>query len=54
MTAGGETAMTAAVEIRDLTRRFGPVTAVDHLTLTIPRGNCSGWSVRTAAGKPRP
>ena len=51
MTAGGETAMSPAVEIRDLTRRFGPVTAVDHLTLTIPRGELFGLVGPDGGGK---
>jgi len=42
------------IEIRALTRRFGPVTAVDHLTLTIRAGSCSAWSVPTAPERPRP
>ena len=51
MTAGGETAMSPAVEIRDLTRRFGPVTAVDRLTLTIPRGELFGLVGPDGGGK---
>ncbi|MBP2671325.1 MAG: transporter ATP-binding protein [candidate division NC10 bacterium] len=51
MTAAGPTAITAAIEIRDLTRRFGPVTAVDHLTLTIPRGELFGLVGPDGGGK---
>jgi ABC-2 type transport system ATP-binding protein len=39
------------IEIRALTRRFGPVTAVDHLTLTIPRGELFGLVGPDGAGK---
>jgi ABC-2 type transport system ATP-binding protein len=39
------------IEVRGLTRRFGPVTAVDHLTLTIPRGELFGLVGPDGAGK---
>ena len=39
------------IEIRALTRRFGPVTAVDRLTLTIPRGELFGLVGPDGAGK---
>ena len=51
MKTGDATAIEAAVEIRDLTRRFGPVTAVDHLTFTIPRGELFGLVGPDGGGK---
>lgn len=41
----------AAIEIRELTRRFGAVTAVDRLTLRIPRGELFGLVGPDGAGK---
>ena len=43
--------MDAIIETRDLTRRFGPITAVDHLNLTIPRGEIFGLVGPDGAGK---
>jgi ABC-2 type transport system ATP-binding protein len=51
MTTGDRTTVTAAVEIRELTRRFGPVTAVDRLSLTIPRGELFGLVGPDGGGK---
>jgi ABC-2 type transport system ATP-binding protein len=43
--------MEPMIETRDLTRRFGAVTAVDHLTLTVPRGEIFGLVGPDGAGK---
>jgi ABC-2 type transport system ATP-binding protein len=40
-----------AVEIRELTKRFGAVTAVDRLSLTIPRGELFGLVGPDGGGK---
>jgi len=40
-----------AVQTSDLTRRFGPVTAVDSLSLAIPRGIVFGFLGPNGAGK---
>ena len=45
------TAHGPAIEIRDLTRRFGSITAVDRLTLTIPRGELFGLVGPDGGGK---
>src|ERR1039457_1414140 len=39
------------IEIRDLTRRFGALTAVDHLNLTVSRGEIFGLVGPDGAGK---
>jgi len=39
------------LELRDLTRRFGTVTAVDHVNLAIPEGQMVGIIGRSGAGK---
>lgn len=39
------------IEVRDLVRAFGPLTAVDHLTLEIPRGEIFGLVGPDGAGK---
>jgi ABC-2 type transport system ATP-binding protein len=41
----------AAIEIQDLTRTFGSVTAVDHLRLAIPRGELFGLVGPDGGGK---
>ncbi len=41
----------AAIELRGLTRRFGPVTAADHLDLAIPRGELFGLVGPDGGGK---
>jgi len=41
----------AAIETNDLTRRFGPLTAVDGLTLFVPRGTIFGLVGPNGAGK---
>jgi ABC-2 type transport system ATP-binding protein len=43
--------MDAIIETRDLTRRFGPITAVDHLNLTVARGEIFGLVGPDGAGK---
>ncbi len=43
--------MDAAVRARGLTRRFGAVTAVDHLDLEIPRGRIYGFLGPNGSGK---
>src|SRR6516165_11893525 len=40
-----------AVEILDLTRRYGPLTAVNHLTLSVPAGLIYGLLGPNGAGK---
>jgi ABC-2 type transport system ATP-binding protein len=47
MLAGGE----SIIEIHDLTRRFGALTAVDHLNLTVAKGEISGLVGPDGAGK---
>jgi ABC-2 type transport system ATP-binding protein len=41
----------AAVETSGLTRRFGDLVAVDHVTLSVPRGTTFGLLGRNGAGK---
>lgn len=41
----------AAVEIDRLTKKFGPVTAVNELTLHVPKGTVFGFLGRNGAGK---
>ena len=41
----------AALEIRGVTKRFGSFTAVDNLTLTIPKGSIYGFLGPNGAGK---
>src|SRR5690349_9330860 len=43
--------MEAIIQTRDLTRRFGELTAVDHLTLEISRGEIFGLVGPDGAGK---
>jgi ABC-2 type transport system ATP-binding protein len=43
--------MEPIIETRDLTRRFGPIVAVDHLNLTVPRGEIFGLVGPDGAGK---
>jgi ABC-2 type transport system ATP-binding protein len=43
--------MDAIIETRDLTRRFGELTAVDHLNLTVARGEIFGLVGPDGAGK---
>jgi ABC-2 type transport system ATP-binding protein len=41
----------AVIEIRDLTKRFGPVTAVDRLSFEVDRGTVVGFLGPNGAGK---
>jgi ABC-2 type transport system ATP-binding protein len=41
----------AAVEARGLTKRYGPLTAVDRLSFTVPRGAITGFLGPNGAGK---
>lgn len=43
--------MTAAIEVRDLTRRFGRFTAVDGITFDVARGEVFGFLGANGAGK---
>jgi len=43
--------MDAIIETKDLTRRFGTLTAVDHLNLTVARGEIFGLVGPDGAGK---
>jgi ABC-2 type transport system ATP-binding protein len=45
---------TAALEIRDLVKSYGKLTAVDHLSLEVNRGEVFGFLGPNGAGKPRP
>jgi len=40
-----------AIDVRDLTRRFGAFVAVDHLTFTVRRGEIFGFLGSNGAGK---
>lgn len=42
---------TAAIEVRDLTRRFGDFTAVDAISFTVKRGEVFGFLGANGAGK---
>ena len=41
----------APIQFRDLTKRFGPVTAVDHINCTISSGRVTGFLGPNGAGK---
>ncbi len=41
----------AAIDVRDLTRRFGPFTAVDHVTFQVARGEIFGFLGPNGSGK---
>ena len=43
--------MTAAIACRDLTKRYGDVVALDHLTLDVPEGAIFGFLGPNGAGK---
>jgi lipooligosaccharide transport system ATP-binding protein len=46
-----ESAPAAAIELRSVVKRFGELTAVDHLDLTVPNGICLGLLGPNGAGK---
>jgi len=35
--------MDSAIEVENLTKKFGSLTAVDHITFSIPRGRIFGF-----------
>ncbi len=41
----------AVIEVRDLTKRFATLTAVDHLSFTVPHGTIVGFLGPNGAGK---
>ncbi len=43
--------MTAVIETHDLTRRFGNLTAVDHVNMTVPKGRIYGFLGPNGCGK---
>ena len=43
--------MTQMIEVRDLTRRFGPILAVDHVSFSVSRGEVLGFLGPNGAGK---
>ena len=43
-----------AVEIQGLTKRYGAITAVDSLDLTVRQGSCSPCWASTAQARPPP
>lgn len=43
-----------AIEIQGLTKRYGPITAVDGLDLTVRQGSCSPCWGSTAPERPPP
>ena len=46
-----QSAPAAAIELRSVVKRFGELTAVDHLDLTVPHGICLGLLGPNGAGK---
>jgi len=48
---GGHSVTEAAIEMRGITKTFGPFTAVDKLDLTIPTGSLCGFIGPNGAGK---
>jgi lipooligosaccharide transport system ATP-binding protein len=46
-----QSAPAAAIELRSVVKRFGELTAVDHLDLTVPNGICLGLLGPNGAGK---
>ena len=48
---GAPLANPAAIELRNLTRRFGTFTAVDNVSLSVPRGQILGYLGPNGAGK---
>ena len=45
------TMTSAAIEVRGLSKRFGAVTAVDHLSFDVPIGSVTGFLGPNGAGK---
>ena len=43
--------METAIEVKDLTRKFGKITAVDHISFSIPYGEIFGYLGANGAGK---
>jgi ABC-2 type transport system ATP-binding protein len=43
--------MTPAIEVRDVAKRYGSVTAVDHLSFAVPAGRVTGFLGPNGAGK---
>jgi ABC-2 type transport system ATP-binding protein len=43
--------VTPAIRLTDITKRFGPVAAVDRLTLTVPEGSIYGFIGPNGSGK---
>ncbi|MGB8182987.1 MAG: ABC transporter ATP-binding protein [Stellaceae bacterium] len=43
--------MAEMIEVRDLTRRFGPILAVDHVSFSVGRGEVLGFLGPNGAGK---
>src|SRR5204863_8724601 len=48
---GDEEGTTAVLEVRDLTRRFGGITAVDHVSFSVEEGAIAGLIGPNGAGK---
>jgi lipooligosaccharide transport system ATP-binding protein len=46
-----QSAPAAAIELSSVVKRFGELTAVDHLDLTVPNGSCFGLLGPNGAGK---
>jgi len=41
----------SALSVRGAVKRYGPITAVDHLDLEVPEGTCVGLLGPNGAGK---
>src|SRR5262245_50076750 len=51
MTENASSPNAAVIQIKDLTRRFGPKTALDNVSLAVPRGTVFGLVGANGAGK---